>query len=170
MLKSRINQFVATYFNNGNPGYLSRPGQLASGGSITTVATIDNRELNNSDGFLELSGFGSVDNIDPLSTSADDLVMIFGDERDQHQELILFDQAFNDSNVTFRIDMQLHPAVISYEGVCTISFSTGEVKTLYVYIPDVGENNITAIRFKNTKRSNSDVQTIIRAFNVVLVK
>ncbi|SFO22179.1 hypothetical protein SAMN05428949_4525 [Chitinophaga sp. YR627] len=170
MLRSRMNQFVATYFNNGTPGYLSRPAQLSSGGSVTTVATIDNRELKNSDGILQITSFGSVDNIDPLSTSHDDLIMVFGDERDKHQELVLFDQVFTQSNVTFRIDMQLYPAAISYEGVCTIFFSTGEVKTLYVFLPDVNENNFTAIRFKNTKRSNSDVQTIVRAFNVVLIK
>ncbi|MBW8688012.1 hypothetical protein [Chitinophaga rhizophila] len=165
-----MNQFVATYFNNGHPGHLSRPGQLASGGAITTVATIDNSVLKRTNGLLELSGFGSVDNIDPLSTSQDDLIMVFGDERDQHQELVLFDQAFKESNVTFRINMQLHMAGISFEGVCTISFSTGEVKTCYVYIPDVGENNFTAVRFKNSKRSNSDVQTILRAFHIVLIQ
>jgi hypothetical protein len=172
MLKSKINQALSTYVNSVNPGYLSRSGQVSSGGFITTAATIDNRELRNTDGIIVLSGFGRIDNIDEHAALPDDLVMLFGVDEDMQEEFVLFDKIFTTSgSVDFKIHLQLYLfGGQAYEGIYTASFSTGEVITKAVYIPNCGDNNFTTIRFKNTKISNSDIQINLQAFDQILLK
>jgi hypothetical protein len=163
MLKSKIYQQIDNTANNGTPGHLSRPGSVAS------VATIDNRELANSDGIMQLSGFGEIYDIDPAAGEADDLVMILGADGDLQREVVLFDQVFT-GDTTFRIDIQFQLLGQSYYGISTVSFSTGEVITRSFEVSDCGANNFTTIRFRNTKLSSSGVKTAIRMFNVVLFK
>lgn len=163
MLKSKIYQQVDNAANNGTPGHLSRPGNIA------TVATIDNRELANADGIMQLSGFGKIYGFEPATEEADDLVMVFGAERDLQREVVLFDKIFT-GETSFRIDIQFQLSGQSYLGVSTVSFSTGEVVTRSFEVADCGANNFTAIQFRNTKLSGSGVKTAISMFNVVLFK
>lgn len=163
MLKSKIYQQVDNTANNGTPGHLSRPGSIAS------VATIDNRELANADGIMQLTGFGTIYDIDPSGENADDLVMILGGERDLQREVVLFDRIFT-GDTTFRIDIQFQLLGQGYYGVSTVSFSTGEVVTKSFEVADCGANNFTTIQFRNTKLSGSGVKTAISMFNVVLFK
>jgi hypothetical protein len=163
MLKSKIYQQVDNTANNGTPGHLSRPG------SVATVATIDNRELANADGIVQLSGLGMIYDIDPAAAQADDLVMVLGAERDLQREVVLFDKTFT-SDTTFRIDIQFQLLGQSYQGVSTVSFSTGEVVTRPFEVSGAGGNNFTAIHFRNTKLSGSGVKTAISMFNVFLFK
>ncbi len=168
MLKSKIYQQVDSSLNNGGPGHLGRSGETAAS-FVATVATLDNRELANTDGVIQLSGFGMIYNVDPEAAAADDLVLVLGADRDQHQEFVLFDQVFN-CDTTFRIDIQFHLQGSTYTGVSTVSFSTGEVIIRPFEVPYAGSNNFTNIRFRNTKLSNSNVQTSVRAFNMLLFK
>jgi len=163
MLKSKIYQQVDNAANNGTPGHLSRPGNIA------TVATIDNRELANADGIVQLSGFGTIYGFEPATEEADDLVIVFGAERDLQREVVLFDKVFT-GNTSFRIDIQFQLSGQSYLGVSTISFSSGEVVTRSFEVSDCGGNNFTAIQFRNTKLSGSGVKTAISMFNVFLFK
>jgi len=163
MLKSKIYQQVDNAANNGTPGHLSRPGNIA------TVATIDNRELANSDGIMQLSGFGTISYIAPSAEETDDLVMVLGAERDLQREVVLFDKAFT-GDTTFRIDIQFQLLGQTYYGISTVSFSTGEVVTKSFEVSDCGANNFTAIQFRNTKLSGSGVKTAISMFNVFLFK
>lgn len=163
MLKSKIYQQVDNLANNGTPGRLNRPGNVAS------VATIDNRELANADGIVQLSGSGTIYDIDPAVEEADDLVMILGADGDLQREVVLFDRVFT-ADTTFRIDIQFQLSGQSYHGVSTVSFSTGEVVTRSFEVSDCGGNNFTAIQFRNTKLSGSGVKTAIRMFNVFLLK
>lgn len=166
MLKSKIYQQVDNTTNNGTPGHLSRPW---TGDVISTVATIDNRELANADGIMQLSGFGTIEDIDPATGDADDLVLVLGADRDLQQELVLFDQVFT-SDASFRIDIQFQLYGQAYLGISTVTFSTGEVVTRSFEIQDAGANNFTAIRFRNTKLSGSSVKTAIRMFNAFLFR
>lgn len=163
MLKSKIYQQVDNTANNGTPGQLSRPGNVA------TVATIDNRELANADGIMQLSGFGMIYDIDPDAGEADDLVMVLGAEGDLRREVVLFDQVFT-GDTSFRIDIQFQLSGQAYIGVSTLSFSNGDVVTKAFEIPDVGGNNFSIIRFRNTKLSGSGVKTAISMFNTFLFK
>ena len=169
MLKSKIYQQVDNTANNGTPGHLSRPWNVLTGEVITSVATIDNRELANADGIMQLSGFGMIYDIDATAGEADDLVMVLGAERDVQREVVLFDQVFT-GDASFRIDIQFQLLGQAYQGVSTVSFSTGEVVTRSFDISDCGGNNFTAIRFRNTKLSSSGVKTAIRMFNAFLFK
>lgn len=169
MLKSKIGQQFSTYLNYGKPGYLSRGGQVSSGGFITTIATIDNRELKNSDGIVLLSAFGTFYSVDPQSALPNNLVMVFGDENDLHEELVLFDQRLT-GDLTYKIDMQFHLSGEAYEGICKVNLSTGESFVKGFGIPNCGGNNFTAIRLKTTRLSNSDVQITLQEFNHILLK
>ncbi|KAA2239523.1 hypothetical protein F0L74_25320 [Chitinophaga agrisoli] len=170
MLKSRIYQQVDNSLNQGTPGHLGRSGDAAAGGVISTVATIDNRELANADGVIQLSGSGRISNVDPEAATADDLVLVFGADRDLHHEFVLFDQVFT-GDVSFRIDIQFVLAAgDTYTGISTVSFSTGEQITQPFNVFYTGRNNFTNIRFRNTKLSNSNVQTSVQMFNVLLFK
>lgn len=169
MLKSKIYQQVDNITNNGTPGHLSRPWNVFTGEAIASVATIDNRELTNADGIMQLSGFGMIYDIDPTIEEADDLKMVLGAERDLQREVVLFDQVFT-GDTTFRIDIQFQLVGQAYQGVSTISFSTGEVVTRPFEVSDCGGNNFTAIQFRNTKLSSSGVKTAIRMFNTFLFK
>ncbi|WP_298731674.1 hypothetical protein [uncultured Chitinophaga sp.] len=161
MLKSKIYQQIDNVANNGTPGHLSRPGNAAS------IAIIDNRELANTDGVVQLSGFGRIYDIDPAASTEDDLVMVLGTEKDLQREVVLFDKVFT-ADTTFRMDVQFHLQGQAYQGVSTVSFSTGEVVTRSFDVADCGSNNFTAIQFRNTKLSDSSVKTAISMFNVFL--
>jgi hypothetical protein len=167
MLKSRIKHAISNHPNNGAPGYFSARGRVFPAGAVCTVASIDNRELENADGFIELTGFGTIYNPNPNAACSDDLVMVFGDEANYQEEVVLFDKVLS-IDTSFNINFKFHQHASAYEGIFTVIFSTGEVITRYVMIPDCSNNNFTTIRFKNTKQSSRDLEITIAAFNVVL--
>ncbi|UPK69529.1 hypothetical protein [Chitinophaga filiformis] len=169
MLKSKIDQPFSTVLNLGAPGYLSRSGQVSSGGFITTVATLDNRELKRSDGIVHLSAFGQIYGVDPQSSLTNDLVIVFGDERDLHEEFVLFNQPLPPTDLTYKVDIQFSLWGDAYYGTCTVNFDTGVSFMKPFSIPNCGGNNFTAIRLKTTKLSNSDVQTTLDGFNYLLL-
>jgi len=170
MLKSKIDQPFSTILNLGAPGYLSRSGQVSSGGFITTVATLDNRELKKSDGVIQLSAFGKIYGVDPQSTHPNDLVIVFGDERDLHEEFVLFNQPLPPQDLTYKVDIQFSLWGDAYYGTCTVNFDTGSSFMNPFFIPNCGGNNFTAIRLKTTKLSNSDVQTTLDGFSYLLLQ
>jgi len=98
---------------------------------------------------------------------SDNLLIVFGDETNRMQEVVLFDKV-HPIETSFTINFQLHQFANAYEGAFTINFSTGEQVTQYVYLPGCSDNNFTSIRFKNTKQSSGEIEITIRAFNVLL--
>ncbi len=169
MLKFKLDPGFSTNPNDITGGYVARGGQVEFGGLITTIVSLDNRELKKADGIIQLSLRGKISNIDPQSTLSDNLIMLFGDERDQHFDFLLFDQQFTE-DVTFTVDIQFNVVPYSYDGSYKVSFSNGESFLKPFFIPSGSENNFTAIRLKTTKQSNSNVFTELSEFNYILHK